>query len=452
MTTYGIADSLHRLVKLAIDSGAAATIAEAEAMFREYRVQFRLHADDAASPSHQAALLTGVMLAKRVFLGGVEVVGELDFPLKLPVFPDTTLLEAVTRLGASAGADSGELPTISIGGPVAERVNGFHVRTVFGGWRGGIVPGHSAASIQEDGVMPLAPMLSASLAVNEAYLHLSHRAPAAGRRSVGMSLWDPAERDWFDAGGEPELRFLPSHLWLIGLGHLGQAYLWALGLLPYGRPGGLSLILQDFDKFTPSSTSTCILSDFAQVGEMKTRALASWAKQRGFQAAIYERPFDASFRRRDDEPAVALCGIDNGHGRRALDQVGFDMIVEAGLGRGHGDFRRIRMHTLPGLKAASELWQVSATPSEEVRSRTAYQDLLKAGALDQCGVTTLAGKAVGAPFVGAVAACLVVSEVLRILNGGQCYDVIELDLGALDYRSAIVGAHRTPPALGFVTV
>ena len=29
-------------------------------------------------------------------------------------------------------------------------------------------------------------------------------------------------------------------LWLIGLGHLGQAYLWALGLLPYLEPASAS--------------------------------------------------------------------------------------------------------------------------------------------------------------------------------------------------------------------
>jgi len=38
---------------------------------------------------------------------------------------------------------------------------------------------------------------------------------------------------WIDADpSEPALSLLPSQLWLIGLGHFGQAYLWALGLLP----------------------------------------------------------------------------------------------------------------------------------------------------------------------------------------------------------------------------
>jgi hypothetical protein len=314
MNEYGIADSLHRLMKQVIDSGTAASLAEAEEIFRGYRVRFRLDAAVAEDPSHQAALLTGLSLAKRVFLGGVEVQGELNVPLGVPLVSAATLSEAVATLGITAGASSAQMPTISIGGQVSERTNGFHVRAVFAGWRGGILPGHSTVEIAESGGMALSAMLSAALAVNEAYLYVSQRSPAAGRRMVGMSLWNLAEQDWLEDDAAPVLRFLPSRLWLIGLGHLGQAYLWALALLPYRRRGDLSLVLQDVDGFTPSSTSTCILSDFAELGMMKTRALASWAEQRGFQTALYERLFDSSIRRRYDEPAVALCGIDNAHG------------------------------------------------------------------------------------------------------------------------------------------
>lgn len=56
--------------------------------------------------------------------------------------------------------------------------------------------------------------------------------------------------------------------------------------------------------------------------------------------------------------------------------------------------------------------------SEKVENRQVYQAVLRKGQLDQCGVTLLAGEAVGAPFVGSVAACLTVSEVLRLLHGG----------------------------------
>jgi hypothetical protein len=70
-----------------------------------------------------------------------------------------------------------------------------------------------------------------------------------------------------------------------------------------------------------------------------------------------------------------------------------------------------------------------------------YQKLLEDGDLDRCGVTLLAGKAVGAPFVGAVAACLALSEVLRLLHGGRMHEVVDVDLQALDYRTALPHPH-----------
>ena len=101
---------------------------------------------------------------------------------------------------------------------------------------------------------------------------------------------------------------------------------------------------------------------------------------------------------------MVFCGLDNALGRRALDKVGFDLIVEAGLGRGPRDSQSMRIHTLPATRTADELWPATAAGSEGFTARGAYQKLLKDGRLDQCGVTLLAGKAVGAPFVGAVAA------------------------------------------------
>jgi hypothetical protein len=49
-------------------------------------------------------------------------------------------------------------------------------------------------------------------------------------------------------------------------------------------------------------------------------------------------------------------------------------------------------------------------------------------------MTLLAGKAVGAPFVGAVAATLSLAEILRLLHGGGVHQVIDIDLLALDQR------------------
>jgi hypothetical protein len=75
MDAFSTADSLHRLAKQAIDSGAASSIAEAEAMLRGYRLDLAIGEPEVGDPHHQAALLTGVALARRVFLGGVSVAG-----------------------------------------------------------------------------------------------------------------------------------------------------------------------------------------------------------------------------------------------------------------------------------------------------------------------------------------------------------------------------------------
>lgn len=438
MTAFTTADKLHRLVKHALDSGAAASIAEAEALFAGYRVALRIGEEAVRDRHHQAALLTAVAIARRVFLGGVSVAPLPDESLAVPLPFGVTLAEAVVGLGASIGEPVAGTPVIEIGGAPSARRAPFHVRAVFAGWRGGIVPAPAAAAPVPAPIMALAPMLAAALAANEAFLYVSGHVGVAGRRAVGLSLWDPAPAcDWLGAiVNEPVLSLLPARLWLIGLGHLGQAYLWALGLLPYARPQDLNLVLQDFDIITPSTESTSVLSDATLINIKKTRAMAAWAERRGFSTVIHERLFDASFRRQEDEPAVALCGLDNGAGRQALDQVGFDFVVEAGLGRGHRDFRAMRLHTLPTSRPAAQIWR-GAQSEDQVEDRPAYQGLLASGTLDRCGVTLLAGKAVGAPFVGATAAALALSEVLRLLHGGVVHELIDLDLKAVEYRRTV---------------
>ncbi len=373
MNSHNLAESLHRLVKQALDSGAASSVAEAEAMFNGYRLAFAIDPNDAHDPLHQAALLTGVALARRVFLGGVTVAGDLAVPLAVSLPFGATLHESVVALGGLPAAIPPNTPIVNVGTKSKPREAEFHVRTAFSGWRGGILPVHSEITMASFGSsMPLAPMLSAALAVNEVFLAVSDKIGAAGRRAVGLSLWNPSpELSWIGTGNdEPALRYLPSQLWLIGLGHLGQAFMWGLGLLPYPRPSDLTLVLQDVDRLTQSSMSTSILTDLTTIGLKKTRAMATWAERRGFSTIINERLFDASFRRQANEPAVALCGIDNALGRRALDQVGFDFVVEAGLGRGYRDFRSLRLHTLPGLRSATELWK-GAAAKEDIHERVA---------------------------------------------------------------------------------
>lgn len=441
MRASGLAESLHRLVKQALDSGAAASVEEAEALFLSYRLTFAIRDAEAQNPVDQIALLTGIALARRVFRGGVDVIGPLDTPLAVSIPLGATLGAAVAALGGVTGTPERNFPLISIGGGQRPRSDGFHIRTVYSGWRGGVVPAHAEDGFADADAMPLAPMLAAALAVSEAFFHVRGESPSAGRRKVGLSLWRPEPAvNWLEADdGEARLSLLPSRLWLIGLGHLGQAYLWALSLLPYPEPSGVQLVLQDIDIVTPATESTSIIANATMLGTRKTRAMATWAERRGFGTTIHERLFDSSFRRQDVEPALALCGLDNALGRRALDQVGFPLVIEAGLGRGHRDFRTMRLHILPGARSAAEIWKVSNT-AEDLTDRAAYQKILTDGTLDRCGITLLAGKAVGAPFVGSVAACLAVSEILRLLHGGVVNQLVDLDLQSVEHRTVV--AHQ----------
>ena len=85
MSAFTAADTLHRLVKQALDSGEAVSIAEAEALFAGYRLALRLDDAQARDPHQQAVLLTSVALARRVFLGGVAVAAPADLPLLTPL-------------------------------------------------------------------------------------------------------------------------------------------------------------------------------------------------------------------------------------------------------------------------------------------------------------------------------------------------------------------------------
>jgi hypothetical protein len=435
MNAFTSADTMHRLAKRAMDDGSAGSREEAEALLRRYSIAIKVDDGAAADRHHQAAVLAAVALGRRVFLGGITVSGSLNVPLVTPLPFGRTLAEGVVALGGTPGDTPAGVPILRVGDDPGERIQGFCIRLVFAGWRGGIVPNDADGIGGRAGEpMALAPMLAAALGVNEAFLHLSRELPSAGRRCVGLSLWDLADPDWLDVRApDPSLRYLPTQLWLIGLGHLGQAFLFALGLLPYDRPADLHLLLQDDDIITPSTESTSVLSDATAIGGKKTRTMAAWAERRGFNTTITERLFDQHTRRQPHEPAIALCGLDNAAGRRQLDLAGFDFVAEAGLGRGHADFRSILVHTLPGDVPATKLWEGVDTAVDSIDA-AAYRRLLEDGSLDRCGVTLLAGKAVGAPFVGAAAATIVIAEVLRLLHGAPVNRLVELNLVSPDHR------------------
>jgi len=301
---------------------------------------------------------------------------------------------------------------------------------------GGAILPEADVELQDiEGSFVLAGVAAGAMAVTEAFQVVRGDNPFAGRRSFGISLWR-TELGWLEPaalGRRPDL--LPSAAWLIGLGNLGQAFLWSIGMLPYRDPSRLTLTLQDFDRIAPSNESTSLLTASTMRGQPKTRAMAAWADTRGFGTRIVERRFAADFRAGDNDPAVALCGVDNGLARTQLEEVGFARVIEAGLGGGPDDFLAIRLHTFPGLSKARTLWRANATDVSRLLDRPAYR-ALEAGGADRCGVVSLAGRTVGAPFVGALAGALGIAELVKLTCGGPSTAVLDLHLRSPRFLSA----------------
>jgi hypothetical protein len=353
-----------------------------------------------------------------------------------------TLGEAILDLqGHIVGALDPQWPRLVLGdGPAAPVDSPFAVRATFDGWVGGVVPAEEGRRLPERQECVPAGVLAAGLAVSEAFQFIRGSNATAGRRDVGLSLWCPdSQARWLDdLDRGPVIERLPSKLWLIGLGHLGQAILWTLGLLPYAEPHKVELVLQDFDALTPANDSTSLLTNKSLVGHKKTRAMAEWCEEHGFRATINERKFAANFQVEPDEPGVALCGVDNALARAALEEVGFERIVEAGLGAGPQDYLAFQVHTFPAVVSARQRWGGSDEVPDvrPVIDRPAYRALSEAG-VDECGLVTLAGRTVGAPFVGAATAALVMSEVLRMIHGDVRYAVIDGSLRSFEHLQAV---------------
>lgn len=411
--------------------------------------RFGSGARPAASSLGQIALLTFVNLARRTFLGGVEVAGPLDAPVTGLLMRGMTLAAAVEALGGHVtDVASLSTPKVIIGGTAAGIGKAPVWRLHWRGWSGGVVPGGWGGYCANPAAMPLTPVLAAAIAVSEAFSYFAGDHPLAGHRAAGLSLWE-LSGNWLDAREEPKLALLPSRLWLLGLGNLGQAYAWALASLPYAAARMPELLLQDFDTIGVSNDSTSVLSNLELVGQKKTRAIAKWLESRGFATAIEERRFNSATRWSTDDPAVVLCGVDNGLVRSQLDGTGFPLVVEAGLGAGPNSFRSIAIHTLPASRPSAQIWPPATDEKGFDPSDLSAYNALKADGMDDCGLAQLASRTVGVPFVGQIAAALVIAELLRRLHGGPGVEVASLSTLSLEQVER-VSVDTSPYSFGHV--
>lgn len=442
-------NSLHRGAKILVDLGLVKSWDAAIEQLSRYRFAVNLGADAAASVAGQHALLTIVNCGIRCCPGGVYVFGIPESQKSRSVLSDGgSLRDAVQTYGGKVldgEPDGPDIPTIVLGDASGGNAS-LALRVTWGGWSGGVAPLTSETRLGEDETFPPASILAAALGVSEIFAALLGKDLMAGRRSLGMNLRE-ADQLWTEPVSPLSL-YLPKSLWLLGLGHLGQAYAWVAASLTYPEGDRPRFVLQDFDVVKESNLSTSIMSFSDNLGVLKTRVVSRWLESRGFATRLIERPFAGDLRVSRDEPRVLLAGLDNFVARRLLESAGVDLVVDVGLGALAADYDGICLQCFTTTGRAAKAFQEpkrSRPIQTRVRNLEAYKEL----GLDTCGMHLASDAAVGVPFVGVSAACLAIAEICTAVEGRSLPDTLALSLSDLpDVDSVSSGLFCRNP--GFV--
>ncbi len=433
--SWGPTDEIDRTSKILIDLGLVPDPDGARNYLEDLILQVAVGPEIASDPATQAALMTAVNAGRRAFKGGVHVRLPADPVLTTGWATGSLVSDVVAQYGGTVVAElHADRPALVLGSPVAVAGKPILYLT-WDGWTAGVVQ-QGGDRLGGDGNV-VAAVLAAGLGVSETFQQ-ALGAVVPGRRDVGVSLWRP-DLDWRTAEAVgPRLEYLPAELWLLGLGHLGQAYAWVLGMLPYSNPSDCDVGLLDFDEVVAGNTATQLLTSPAGIGLRKTRVVAAALRGIGMRTRISERAFDEHFRavshahQSRQEPLVALAGFDDVAPRRLLGGAGFERVVDGGLGAGPVEYLDMVLHTFPDTIGAADAFQEA--PPRDHGWGPAYEaevDRQAASGIDRtaarCGMLDIAGLTAGAAFVGVIAGTLAMADILRVLHDGQNYSVIALD-------------------------
>lgn len=407
---------LSRVAKLLVDAEGIG-FAEAERRLRAMTLEIRV-GELAASPAGHAAVLTAQAVSRRTFLGGVRVVGELDKTLLSPLSPRATLAQAVGDIGAADFAGPAAV-TIAIGDEAAPGT----ISAWWDSWRAGVNPaGERALGVSNN---PLAGVAAGAHAVGAAFQQLRGHAALA------------ADLDLWPGGAAPAFAevFLPAALWLMGLGNLGQAFLWNLAALPYAEGAERLLILQDFDRVSEENWGTSILVPDDRFGDLKTRMAEAWLEARGFEVRRVDRALQADLKVGDGEPRLAMSGFDKLAPRKLLADAGFEAIVDVGLGRTARDFDRYRINVFDSERSIARHFAGIADPAApaDAPDLPAYAELQSQ--IGRCGAAEIGNASVAVPYVSAVAAATAIARAIAIVSGQPCPAGEVQRLSAFERRS-----------------
>ena len=392
-----------RLSRILVDR-ARMTVPEAEAKLNAMRLHIGV-GSFAPTPAFHAALLTAIVVGTKCFRGGVHFDMDGDQPLAVPWSSDCqSLREAIASLKVNTGPKS-TCATVLFGHPRSTTSDPTFFAT-WDEWSAGCarspVPTSPAQSTN-----PLAGIAAAALAVGAAF-----------RQALGFDVSESLKHELWPSGA-PNFSdvYLPGSLWVLGLGNLGQAFLWTLSMLPFQDPSEVLLLLQDDDHASVQNLVTSVLTTKDNVGNLKGKLCEAWIEKRNFLVRRVDRRIQATDRLLPTDPRVAFCGFDKIGSRKLLAETGFDAIVDAGLGRSASDFDRYRVTVFDKARRIDD--HFIGLNDEPARGHgplpDAYRDLEKA--VGACGMAEYAGASVAAPYVSTLAATTAITRLIALSSG-----------------------------------
>lgn len=371
--------------------------------------------------SLQVAYLTAVNAGKRVFKGGVLCKLPESVNSLLP-FEEKDFRLLVAEYGGNLVSEDDEPNFYKITFGYKDNTD-KSVELICNEWQGGInvSDGHNV-SLKGNGKVPFGGITASSIAIFHAFVKYFKIPMELPINSYGISTWNlQAGKMWFETSNNgPSEFYLPKKLWIVGLGHLGQAYIWTYSFLPRPDKYKYEIMVQDYDFVGEENFGTQVLTKENLDGVRKTRICATYIEKLGFGCRIIEKPFtqDDQINKWSDDFKVILLGVDNIKTRRDLLIEKFDIVLD---GATNGSFNLFDSFTLQHLtrrkKSPAEIW--SGDPNKIVHKNMSNQLEKKFG----CGSFD---KSLSTPFVGLLGSSIMISELIRSVNGYNCYESISL--------------------------
>ncbi len=440
-------------IRAALVNTGQHSFVEAEQKLADSKLIIAIGNEGACTPAGQAAFLTATVTAARCF-GRVGIEGSLDGPLLCPLPIGAKLLgDAAVFLGASTEPLREPASRILIGAEL-EPGDGWSVQAHWDGWTAGVAPGRNPQATGH-GDCALAGVAAGALAVSQAFL-AEQGDIRAGRFTQRLSLWSPERGPEVGVHREPPLNEirLPRDLWFIGLGNLGQAYLWSLTMLPYSSPEDVMLFLQDDQPVGKENWGTSILVRRGKYGSLKTRIAEDWALARRFQVRRIDRRLDEHLVRSSTEPGIALAGLDRMPARRLLGRRGFEYIIDAGLGATVEAYRSFRLNVFDSTGNPADHFEgvedQTKEEAEKLLQLPAYKEIARGRGDSGCGAAMLADMAVAVPFVSTFVGALSITQAIRIASGEAHHLAITGDTGDLTSVRAVLGQRPERLTVGSV--